>query len=49
MKDHSTEEFVLSEFSDEEVKVLKNSIKKIPEIINIILDDSVEKAMNDYN
>lgn len=45
----STENFVLAEFSDDEMEILKNSVKKIPEIINTIINHSIEKAMNDYN
>lgn len=45
----STEEFVLSQFSKSEIKILKESIKKIPEIVLTMINHSIEKAMNDYN
>ncbi len=48
-RDYSMEEFVLSEFSGDEVKVLKKGIKLIPQIVGTIIEHSAEKAMNDYN
>ncbi len=48
-QDYSTEEFVLGKFSNQEITVLKKSLKIIPDIICTIISHSVEKAMNDYN
>jgi len=45
----ATVNFVLSPFTKEEIKILKKSLKHIPEIINTIINHSVEKAMNDFN
>ncbi|MBU1076147.1 MAG: aminoacyl-tRNA hydrolase [Spirochaetes bacterium] len=44
-----TEEFVLRKFDPEEMKIITQSLKKIPGILDLLLNDSVEKAMNDFN
>lgn len=46
----SREKFVLEKFTKEESKFLEEKVfSKLPEIIKIILDKGVEKAMNRYN
>ncbi len=43
------EYYVLNNFTQEELKVLKLVINKIPTIIETIIEFSVEKAMNEFN
>ncbi len=48
-KNIPAEQFVLRTFARREVKDIKESLKKIPEIVDTIINYSIEKAMNDYN
>lgn len=43
------EKYVLQNFSSDEKNIIAESLKKIPDIIDTIINNSVEKAMNDYN
>lgn len=43
------EEFVLSDFSGAEMKIVKKILKQIPDLIETIINNSVEKAMNEFN
>jgi len=43
------DEFVLSVFNEEELKVLDNFINKGVEAIDVILQEGIEKAMNKYH
>ncbi len=41
--------YVLSRFSDEENKVLEETVPRIADILGTILENGVDKAMNTYN
>lgn len=42
-------DYVLSKFSEPEVKLLIEAAKCVPDIIELILDGNISKAMNKYN
>lgn len=42
-------EYVLDYFSDENEKIIKNTLNKVVEAVKLIKEDSVEAAMNNYN
>ena len=45
----SLEDFVLSDFSGAEIKIVKKVLKKIPALIETILSKTIDKAMNEFN
>jgi peptidyl-tRNA hydrolase len=47
--EEAIEKFILGEFKDAELKVLKKSIKKAVEAIDMIILESREKAMSVFN
>jgi len=47
--DHKAEEVVLEKFSKEEQEVLDSVIKKSAEALKKLIDEGLEKAMNEYN
>lgn len=42
-------DYVLSKFSKQETELLIESAKSVPDIVEIILNDDISKAMNKYN
>ena len=44
-----SEIFVLSNFTEKEEKIINNTLIKLPEIVETIINFNVEKAMNDFN
>lgn len=44
-----TSSFVLSNFTSEETEIIGKSLKKIPEIIESIIKDGIEKTMSKFN
>lgn len=48
-KPKNTERFVILRFNKEEMKIIKESIKKAMEAIEIMIDKGIDKAMNKFN
>lgn len=48
-KETAAKKIVLKNFSTSEQDLISNTIKKIPPSINLILEQGLEKAMNEYN
>lgn len=42
-------DFVLGRFSKEEVGIMINAVKNIPDIVSLIIKGKTEEAMNKYN
>lgn len=42
-------DYVLGKFSKNDIKILTENAKQMPEIINMIINHDVSKAMNDFN
>ena len=47
--DYDTASWVLSKFSDNELKIINNSLKNIGDIIKLMVSEDIEKAMNLYS
>lgn len=48
-KDYSTKDYVLGKFSEEEYKIVMDSILECKNIITYFLENGIDKTMNKYN
>ena len=48
-ENYDLKDFVLSKFSSKEIKVLKDTMDKVFDSVSLIVNDSLDKAMNLYN
>ena len=48
-KDYDLADYVLGHFSKEELEIMKDSIDKVDGAVNLMLEDKIDVAMNEYN
>ncbi len=48
-QDLPLDKFVLSNFTKEEQKIVLSLLKQVPDIIDIMINQSIDKAMNEFN
>ena len=48
-KGYDLADYVLGHFSKEEMKVMAESLEKVDGAVNMMLEDQVDMAMNNYN
>ncbi|GFI24877.1 hypothetical protein IMSAGC011_03681 [Lachnospiraceae bacterium] len=48
-KGYDLADYVLGHFSKQELEVMKESLYKVDGAINLMLEDKVDVAMNEYN
>ena len=48
-KGYDLADYVLGRFSDEELKVMSESLEQVDAAVNLMIQDKVDAAMNEYN